>query len=156
MTTVKQQVIQRKFPTPVQFVIACQRFWQGAQTMTKHSEPNSDSSVKKSHIIKWHYDTLFICYRSWAQTEGIDNRFTGKDWTFLVEPLKILGIYPHSLNKERICIDRRKFKGFTIESQKLVQNIKTFLMKVGQSDASDFEIPKASFLLDDPVKPQNF
>jgi hypothetical protein len=153
MTTVKQQVIQRKFPTPVQFVIACPKFWQGAQTMTARPDP---TSAQKSHVIKWHYDTLFLCYRSWAQTEGIDLRFTGKDWTFLVEPHKILGIYPHPLNKERICIDKRKFKGFVIESPTLVQNVKTFLTKVGQSDGSEFEIPKTSFLIDNSIREQEF
>ena len=132
MTDVKQQLIQRKFPTPVQFVIACPGFWQ--------TSPDG--------MIKWHYDTLFQRYRSWAQSEGIDARFMGKDWTILLEPLKILGILPHLENKGRICIDKRRFKGFSILTADLVKNINTFLKKAGQDDDdSNFEPPKASFAI---------
>ena len=148
-TPLKQQMMQRKFPTPIQFVISCPDFWQGDTNNSQKQHLNA-SQLKE---IKWHYDTLFQTYRSWALSEGIDAKFLGKDWTYLVEPLKNIGIHPHSGNKERIRINNRRFKGFSIQTQELVEAIKQFLSKAGQNDASEFEIPIAQLqLLPDEVE----
>ena len=100
-----------------------------------------DSITNQIKEIKWHYDTLFQAYRLWALSEGVDAKFLGKDWTYLVEPLKNIGIHPHTGNKERIQINPRRFKGFSIQTQELVEAVKIFLAKAGQNDASEFEIP---------------
>ena len=94
---------------------------------------------------------------SWHIDLGLSLKgFTGKDWTALVEPLKMLSIHPNTMNKERICIDKRRFKGFSIEAAVLVQNIKSFLHKAGQEDFSDFEPPKASFVVREQVESKAF
>ena len=133
--------MQRKYPTPVQFVLACPAFWRGGE---------QTQSRAQQKCVKWHYDSLFPVYRSWAQSQGIETKYIGKDWTYLVGHLKNLGIrsQDESTNKGRVTIGGRRGKGFSIETATLVQNIKDFLKKAGQDDDEcDFEPPREGFAL---------
>jgi hypothetical protein len=64
-----------------------------------------------------------------------------------MEPLKVIGIYPHTANKKRITINKRRSQGFSVEAAALEKQIQDFLLKTGQSDAVGFKAPTNEFLI---------
>lgn len=145
MTAIKRELMQRKFPTPIQFIMTCPRFWQGGAIADL-------SKTILPRVVKWHYDSLYRAYQTWAQSQQIDLKYTGKDWTVLVEPLKAVGIQPHMSNNGRVSIDARRSKGFSVEAQTLVDSVKLFLKKAGQEDFAEFEPPEVSLIMIDSDK----
>ncbi len=56
MTEVKQRIIEKKFPSPIQFVLSSKAFWMGQKAYHSHYDP---SQIEANHPveIKWHWDT---------------------------------------------------------------------------------------------------
>ena len=133
ISSLKRQLVRKKFPLPVQFAISSADFWKGQDL-----KGTADS---KKPIIRWHYEYLYQQYRTWAIHEGVELRYLGKNWTSIEEPLKVLGIQPSQASKGRIMIQKRRLKGFEIPRQDLLASIRHFLRKSAQDDADGYEPP---------------
>jgi hypothetical protein len=64
MTAAKRSIVQTKYPSIIQFVLQCPKFWQGQTALTALTA-NSPSDII------WHWDTLYQHYREWARDQQI-------------------------------------------------------------------------------------
>ena len=133
VSAVKRQILRKKFPMPIQFVISDAELWKGQDL--------KGCSDQKEPSIRWHYEALYQQYRMWSIHEGIDSKYIGKNWTSLEEPLKSLGIQPIEDNKGRITIQKKRLKGFQVSREQLLDSVRAFLKKSGQEDADEFAPP---------------
>jgi hypothetical protein len=148
MTDVKRRIIERKYPTAVQFVIRCAEFWGGQATY--ETRLNSSQFGRKDDggcgivgEIRWHWDTLYGVYRDWVRRCGIEcGVFRNADG--LVQPLALLGIRPGS-DQGRVRIhtsgkpSKGRDKGFSIKREQLIEGIRGFLGKMGEVGADKWD-----------------
>lgn len=133
VSAVKRQILRKKFPMPIQFVISDGELWKGQDL--------KGCPDQKEPSIRWHYEALYQQYRLWSIHEGIDSKYIGKNWTSLEEPLKSLGIQPIEDNKGRLTIQKKRLKGFQVSREQLLDSVRAFLKKSGQEDADEFAPP---------------
>jgi hypothetical protein len=65
MTAAKRSIVQTKYPSIIQFVLQCPKFWQGQTALTAVTA-NSPSDIV------WHWDALYQHYREWARDQQIE------------------------------------------------------------------------------------
>lgn len=61
MTAAKRSIVQTKYPSIIQFVLQCPKFWQGQTALTANQQLQSPSDIV------WHWVTLYQQYREWAR-----------------------------------------------------------------------------------------
>jgi hypothetical protein len=139
LTAVKQSVIERKYGSHVQFVLQCGTFWGGQQQpASRGSYINSDAMNPPLSVIKWHWDALYGLYREWARASEIECGISQKPDSMIL-PLQTIGI-KEGRDKGRVRIpcsnksQNGRDKGFEIDRDVLIQNVKDFLSKCSCPD----------------------
>ncbi len=143
MTAAKRSIVQTKYPSIIQFVLQCPKFWQGQAAFTAQGH----LSQQQPSDIVWHWDTLYQHYREWARDQQIECGIYKKPEN-LLEPLQTIGIKPGT-DQGRVRVagsgkpSKGRDKGFKIASVELIQNIQSFLTKMGESSDEPWAPPTA-------------
>ena len=131
MTAAKRSIVQTKYPSIIQFVLQCPKFWQGQAALTANQQLQSQSDIV------WHWDTLYQQYREWARDQQIECGIYKKPEN-LQEPLQTIGIKPGA-DQGRVRVagstkpSKGRDKGFKIGRVELIQHVQSFLTKMGES-----------------------
>jgi hypothetical protein len=147
MTDAKRSIIQTKYPSIVQFVVRSPKFWQGQTALTALTALQGHASQQQPPDIVWHWDTLYQHYREWARDQQIECGIYKKPEN-LLEPLQTIGIKPGA-DQGRVRVagsgkpSKGRDKGFKIAHVELVQNIQSFLTKMGESSDEPWMPPTA-------------
>ena len=140
MTAAKRSIVQTKYPSITQFVLRCPKFWQGQTALTTNQQRSPADIV-------WHWDTLYQHYREWARDQQIECGIYKKPEN-LLEPLQTIGITPGK-DQGRVRVAGSRDKGFKIGRVELIQNIQSFLAKMGESSDEPWTPPTHDDVNDD-------
>jgi hypothetical protein len=139
MTDVKRSIIERKYPTAVQFAIRCSDFWLGQ--VRYDSGGTGDKTQANDAEVRWHWDRLYRVYREWARQHEIECGVL-RSADGLIEPLSLIGIVPGS-DQGRVWVQvagkSAREKGFCIKREALIGSVRAFLRKMGETDADRWE-----------------
>jgi hypothetical protein len=141
MTDVKRSIIERKYPTAVQFAIRCSEFWLGQVKF--ESRASGDKTQAKDAEIRWHWDRLYGVYREWTRQHEIECGVL-RSADGLTEPLSLIGIVPGSDQgrvRVQVAAKSAREKGFCIKREVLIGSVRAFLRKMGETDTDGWEPP---------------
>ena len=149
MTAAKRAVLERKFPSPVQFIIRCPQVWMGQTQYGDRSKGwAGDARPPPQAVpeIRWHWDQLFSLYNEWVRDQQIGCGVVQKAEN-LIGPLRQIGIYGGS-DSGRVHIKPDsdqptvRDKGFKVKRNSLISSIRKFLDGVGEKKDEKWEPPQ--------------
>lgn len=138
MTQVKQQMLQKKYPTALQFISECSNIWKGQhvyENLTVQDEVQEEC-LADDFTISWHWQQLYQVYRNWARDFNVETGVYTKSAS-LKEACNRIG-FIETKDKGRVTIDKKKDSGFKMQRAELVTCIRAFLKNFDEEGADEW------------------